>query len=177
MNKPAATRAGELRRAFDRGFAATPQVAAKHHADLLAIALSSAPYALQLGAVAGLYANKKITRIPTQTTALLGVAGFRGLILPVYDLAILIGLPALEAPRWVATVAGADLAIAFDAFEGHLRLPKNAVVPNESVDGGRQHISHLLRSTDTLRTVINLTSALRPILDQDLIEGNSVHEQ
>ncbi len=96
------------------------------------------------------------------------MAGFRGAILPIYDLAALVGLPASEKARWFAIVAGAELAVAFETFDGHVSVPADAVVPNESQEGSRRHFSHLLRSTDGLRAVINLASVLHPVTGTEL---------
>jgi len=163
MNSNTHLRAGELQRAFDEGFARAPEQTAENHINLLAVSIAGAPYALELKGIAGLYANKKITRIPSHAPGLLGVAGFRGAILPVYDLAALIGFPATEKPRWFAIVAGTDLAIAFETFDGHLSVPADTVVPSDSQEGNRRHFSHVLRSTDGLRAVINLSSVLLPV--------------
>ena len=156
-------RADELKRTFDQGFAQVPALSSKNHINLLAISLAGTPYALELKDIAGLYANKKVTRIPARTPGLLGIAGFRGAILPIYDLAALVGLPASEKVRWFAIVAGAELAVAFDTFDGHVSVPADAIVPNESQDGNRRHFSHLLRSSGGLRAVVNLSSVLHPV--------------
>ena len=160
-------KAAQLRATFDRAFAVEPETGTFDTIDLLAISLSGAPYALPLTAVSSLHAHKKITRIPVQATGLLGVAGFRGVILPVYDLGALIGAPAAATPHWLAMMAKEGVAIAFETFDGHLRLPKDALVANESAEGGRQHLSHLIRTGDVLRGVIDLATALRPILGHD----------
>lgn len=168
MTLNAHQRANELKRAFDQGFAQVPAPTSRNQVNLLAISLAGAPYALELKDIAGLYANKKITRIPARARGLLGVAGFRGAILPIYDLAALVGLPASERPRWFAIVAGAELAVAFETFDGHVSVPVESVIPNESQDGNRRHFSHLLRSADGLRDVINLPSVLHPIAETEL---------
>jgi purine-binding chemotaxis protein CheW len=157
-------RASELRSAFDRAFTEVPHASNTEVLDLLGISIYGNPYALRLEEIAGLYANKKITRIPVQATGLLGIAGFRGAILPVYDLGALIGLPRAEKPAWLAIVAKTDVAFAFESFDGHLRVAKDTLAPNDSKEGGRQHLSHLLPSSGALRGVIDIASALRPIV-------------
>ncbi len=89
-------RAAELRDAFDRVFAEAHPPAPPPSEDLLAIRIASEPYALRLTEIAGLFADRKITPVAGRVSALLGIAGFRGLIVPVYDLQVLLGCPPLE---------------------------------------------------------------------------------
>ena len=85
-----AERAEEMRADFDRGFAAARRVdiAAKH--DLIAIRVGTEPFAIRLTEVSGLFADRKITRVPGSHNALLGIAGFRGALVPVYGLRALL---------------------------------------------------------------------------------------
>jgi purine-binding chemotaxis protein CheW len=163
MSSLSSTQADHMRRAFDAAFARAPEQKDDHTVDLLGITLFGAAYALKLGDVSGLYAGKKIARMPASKPGLLGIAGFRGVILPVYDLATLIGLPASVAPKWLAIAKPGDIAIAFDSFDGHLRVPEEAVAVNEYKDGVRQYVSHLTQSQDGLCGVIDLDNALKPV--------------
>lgn len=162
MNEPHASRAQELQRAFDRGFASLPDTKVEDTQDLLGISLYGNAYALQLSEVSGVFSNKKIARTPAIARGLLGVAGFRGAILPVYDLAVLIGLPPSVKPRWIAVVKPGDIAVAFEAFDGHLRVPKHFIAANTYKDGGRQYLSHLIDMNGEIRGVVDLAFALKP---------------
>jgi chemotaxis signal transduction protein len=117
-------RAEELRRAFDRSFAEPPAAAAAPHVDLLAIRAGETPLALRVAEVTGLVADKAITPVPSAFPELVGVAGFRGAIVPVWRLAPLLGLRADGPPRWMVLVAsGSDtFALAFEHLDGHLRV-------------------------------------------------------
>lgn len=160
-----------LRAAFDRAFATQPDVRKQDTTDLLGISLAGSPYALPLDSISTLHTNKKITRIPAQARGLLGISGFRGLIVPVYDLAVLVGLPPTQTHRWLALAGKYGLALAFENFDGHMRLPRDAVVPSDSKHGGREYLRYLVRTGNALRGVIDLATALRPVLGQDLAEG------
>lgn len=157
------SQAQALKQEFDSGFASLPERKEEHTADLLSITLLGTQYALHLSSVLGLYANKKITRVPAAKPGLLGIAGFRGIILPVYDLAALIGLPAGAHPKWLAVAKSGDVAIAFEAFGGHLRVPESALATNDYKDGVRRFVSQLVQSEDGLRGVIDLETALKPV--------------
>jgi chemotaxis signal transduction protein len=168
MNKQTGQRAAELRAAFDEGFAALPNMEGQKRRDLLAVTLANGSYALELADIAGIYIDKKITRIPSQSVGLLGIAGFRGTILPVYDLAVLLGLPPLENPKWIAVAANAGVAIAFETYDGHLRVSQEDAAANESAEGVRRHVRYLLRTPDGLRAIINLSSALQKVTGTEL---------
>ena len=92
-------RAAQLRRDFDSSFANPPPVAGEAVQDLLAIRLGARRFALRLSEIAGLYADKRITPVPGAAAGMLGIAGFRGSILPVYDLQRLLDLSSGSASR------------------------------------------------------------------------------
>ena len=79
----------------------------------------------------GCSAGKKITRVPG-SHATCGIAGFRGASLPVYDLQACSAIRARQTPRWLVIAAAAPVALAFEAFEGHLRVSPDAIVPQQS---------------------------------------------
>jgi chemotaxis signal transduction protein len=160
-------RAAALRVAFDRGFAEPAQIDTDPTEDFLAIRLGSEPHVLRLNEIAGLFADKKITRVPGRVAALLGIAGFRGAIVPVYDLAALLGHRMSEAPRWLAIAAGVPVAFAVASFEGHLRITRDAVLPQGAGDHARKYVREFLRANDLVRAVIHLPAILDAIKRQD----------
>jgi len=163
---PLAQRAAELRRNFDRSFAEPPRSRQAASLDLLAIRLGGEPYALHLAAVTGLFAGKKFTRLPQAAPELLGIAGFRGSVVPVYDLRVLLGCADGEAPRWLVIAAASAVALAFDGFDGHLRLPLDAIAPQGPGESTRPHVRELVRvaaSDLPLRSLIDVDSVVASI--------------
>jgi purine-binding chemotaxis protein CheW len=160
-------RAAQLRHEFDRAFAAPPPVPQAAPVDLLAIRLGAEPYALRLAEVGGLFADKKLTRLPQAGHACLGIAGFRGSLVPVYDLRVLLDCPGRAAPRWLVVTADGTLALAFDAFDGHLRLAPDSLAQPEQGAAAHPHIHGLARaearSPGPLRTIVNLASVLKAV--------------
>jgi chemotaxis signal transduction protein len=157
-----AQRAAELRREFDRNFTEPPSVGKSTSHDLLAIRLDEQHFALHLSDIAGLFADKKITPVPGASGFLLGIAGFRGAIAPVYDLQRLLGCSAVRDPRWLVIAASASVGFAFAAFDGQLRVPASAVTPQQNGDmhsltGGVVH------HEGVLRPIIELSLALKAI--------------
>jgi chemotaxis signal transduction protein len=155
-----ARRARELRLDFDRSFAAPPRSETVETTDFLAIRIGTEAAALRLSEIAGLYVDKEITRVPGTGVALIGIAGFRGTILPVYSLSGLLGLKVIETPRWLVVAAGASLALAFEGFEGHLRIDRASILPQQAVEG-HFHAREYVRAHALVRPIIDLPSVLR----------------
>jgi chemotaxis signal transduction protein len=155
-----ARRARELRFDFDRSFAAPPRSETVETADFLAIRVGNEAAALRLSEITGLYVDKEITRVPGTGVALIGIAGFRGTILPVYSLEGLLGLTMNETPRWLVVAAGASVALAFQGFEGHLRIDRVSILPQQAVEG-HFHAHEYVRAHTLVRPIIDLPSVLR----------------
>jgi chemotaxis signal transduction protein len=122
-----------LRAAFDRAFAEPFRLDAPASESLLAIRAGNEPFALRLAEIAGLFADRKISHVPGNMPALLGLAGFRGALVPVYSLQVLLAHAAARAaagvPRWIVLAAAAPVAFAFEVLEGQLRVSPEAILP------------------------------------------------
>jgi purine-binding chemotaxis protein CheW len=154
-------RAAELRTDFDRSFAAPLRADTAQKLDLLAVRVGSECCAIRLSDITGLFADRKITRVPGSNAALLGIAGFRGAVLPVYSLRTLLGRAGMQMPRWLVIAAAAPVALAFDVFEGHLRAAADAILPQQSTMGGCAR--EFIRTADTVRSVLHLPSAIETL--------------
>ena len=163
---PLAQRAAELRRNFDRSFAVPPRSRQAASLDLLAIRLGGEPYALHLAAVSGLFAGKKFTRLPQAAPEFLGIAGFRGSVVPVYDLRVLLACASGAPPRWLVVASGTPVALAFDGFDGHLRLPREGIARQERSDAARPHVRELARVAGLSRPIVDLASILEAIRER-----------
>jgi purine-binding chemotaxis protein CheW len=152
-------RAAALRREFDQSFALPPRTESVATEDFLAVRIGAEACALRLGEISGLFADRKITPVPGGGPAQLGIAGFRGTILPVYSLQALLGRPSPERPRWLVVAAGAPVALGFEAFQGHLRVARSAVLTQKSAER-RFHARQYIRAQSLVRPVIELASVL-----------------
>ena len=151
------TRAVEMRRAFDHGFAAPPRAEAPPQLDLLAIRCADHGFALPLSEVLAVYTERKIVPAPSPVPELLGLVGVRGLVAPAYDLRSLLGYGAGAAPRWLALLRAPEpFAIGFELFEQHLRVPTTDVIA-ASDDGGGAH--------PFARGSVKLATGPRPLID------------
>jgi purine-binding chemotaxis protein CheW len=164
LNAPQSTsRAALLRRDFDRSFAEAPREQPMSSIDLLAIGVCGDPYALRLSAVAGLFAGKKVTRLPGAAPELLGIVGFRGSVVPVYDLRVLLGYPAGDVPRWLLVAAASPAALGFDALEGYLQVPGERIAQSRQDEATRPHVHEVARVADS-GTQAGV-ALLRPLVD------------
>ncbi|SMH46611.1 chemotaxis protein CheW [Azospirillum agricola] len=151
-----------MRDAFDRSFALPRQSPAAQTEEFAAIRLGAEPYALALRDLARLEAARPVVPLPGGRAGLLGVAGIGGRLVPVFGLAALLGLERMpDAPRWFA-LAGRDdgreepLAFAFDRFDGHVAVAREALDEAGSA-GPRPHVRQVLRRDgEPPRLVIDL---------------------
>jgi chemotaxis signal transduction protein len=150
-------KAAELRQDFDGSFAEEPHAASTQTEDLLSIRIDNDPYALRLTEIAGLFADRAITPLPGPAPELLGIAGIRGAMIPIYDLRRLLGYAGNGAPRWFVLTANATIGLSFDQFEAHLRLPHAAIVREERADTA---IREVARNAQSILPIIHLPSVL-----------------
>ena len=162
MSPPTRISAEDLRSSFDRAFAEPPREEGHAECDLLAIRVAGDPYAIRLTEVAGLFAGRAITPIPTRAEGLLGVAGIRASLVPVYALRSFLGYPAEDAPRWMVVVAGKSaLGVAFDDLDGHLRVPLESLASQDARP--EKHLHETVRAPGGARPVIHLPSLAEAI--------------
>jgi chemotaxis signal transduction protein len=166
-------RLARLREDFDRSFA---EPARRHDADfaeLLAIRSGGRPYALRLSQTSGLHCDRPVTALPGPQAALLGVAGFSGAIVPVYDLAVLLGHPGPERPRWLVLAAGSPpLALAFHDLDGHVRVPASTIVGGADGNAGPDVLAGMVPLPGGTRPIVDLPSA-RAVVHQ--LTGHTTH--
>ncbi len=155
----------ELRRAFDRSFVELQRFEPVATEDFLSIHVGGEPYVLRLTEIAGLFVDKKVTELPTRVAELRGVAAFRGAMVPVYDLAPLLGYSPSKATRWMVMAATARVALAFDAFDGHFRFPL-AAIASRPESNSQDHIRQIVRADGGIRSIIHLPSVIAAIRNQ-----------
>ncbi|HEY4102755.1 MAG TPA: chemotaxis protein CheW, partial [Polyangiaceae bacterium] len=114
-------------------------------------------YALRLSDVASLHTDRPLTPAPSELSELRGIAGFRGVLTPVYDLGALLGYAATPTARWLCVARGSSpIAFLFESFESHLRLAPERI----SAGDGSKH---------AIRGTVQADSAAIPWLDLPLL--------
>ncbi|WP_306213668.1 chemotaxis protein CheW [Actinoplanes sp. RD1] len=159
MSPEVRRRLDTLRTDFDRSFAEPARRHEEQFAELLAVRAGGRPYALLLSQASGLYSDKPVTPLPGPQSALLGLAGFGGATVPVYDLAALLGHAQPERPRWLVSAAGSPpLALAFHELDGHYRITTTEIV-GATGGAGRELVSGMVPLPGGTRPLIDLPAA------------------
>jgi purine-binding chemotaxis protein CheW len=157
-------RAAELRQAFDQSFAAAPQRVEAPTETFLAIGSGSDLYALRLAEISSLHADKKIVPLPSESTDLIGLASFRGTLVPVFDLRVLLGYSPASMPRWLVLLAcKTPVGVAFERFDGYFAATSDAIARDASADRRQPHMAEAVRTADQLRPIVGLVSILDSI--------------
>jgi chemotaxis signal transduction protein len=155
--------AADLRLEFDQAFAA-PAAVAPATVDLLAVRVAGAAYALRLSEIGGLRADRRIMPLPGAAPELLGLAGLRGTLAAIYDLAPFLGHDRSESARWVV-LAGADrtVGLAFEELAGFLRVAPQALTSEAGPAPARRHVSGVVQVDGALRPLVDVGSILETI--------------
>jgi chemotaxis signal transduction protein len=152
-----------LRRAFDQAFASPAADPSREVEPFVLLKVGDGAYAIRVREIRGFAAARKIVALPSAVRELLGLAGFRGSLVPVYDLAGLLGHgPLGRPPCWFILCGDADpLALAFADFDGyveHLRADLRSRGTEE-----RSHVREVLVHGTGARSVIDIPSIISAV--------------
>jgi chemotaxis signal transduction protein len=153
----------ELRRAFDDGFAAPAADLSREVEPFVLLKVLDHPYGMRVREIRGFAAARKVIALPSPIPGLLGLAGFRGSLVPVYDLASLLGYGALDQPpRWFILCGDPDpLALAFAEFDGYAEHSWADLRPRGTEE--RKHVREVLVRGSTARSVIDVPSIIQTV--------------
>ena len=175
---PTSARVVELRSTFDRERAAPFSSRTEEETEsLLAIRVSRDAYAIRVSEIAGLATDRKIAAFPSPIPELLGVAGIRGTLVPVYSLTGLLGYGAETGQvRWLVLCGSEEpFGLAFSDFEGYLRMPRTQLHQAEQRDVMRTHVTYVARAPDMVRAVVSIPLLRETI--QERCRKNSVPKE
>jgi chemotaxis signal transduction protein len=124
----------------------------------LAVRVARDAYAIRVSEISGISTDRKVVALPSPIPELLGVAGLRGAIVPVYSLAALLGYGREAGQvRWLV-LCGTDepFALAFSGLEGYLRVPQAELYAAEQKDVTRTFVTYVARATEMVRAVVSI---------------------
>jgi len=158
-DREGSARAAQLRREFDRAFAEPPRAEAlEAPVALLALRAGTDSCVVRLSDMQGLLARPTIVPLPGPLPELLGLAGVRGALIPVFSLAALRGHPAGDAaPPWIMLVeADGPVGLAFEEMLGYVTLDHSEVAALPRGRGATE--TQAARVGDALRPLIDVSS-------------------
>jgi purine-binding chemotaxis protein CheW len=159
-----------LREAFDHSFAQAPAVEAAS-ASVLAVRVGGDRYGMRLSDIAGIHRGKVIARVKSSLPELLGMANLRGLIAPVYDLAMLLGHPPAGEPRWLVLSKGrVAIGLAFEALEAHLAVELDRLSSGEG-SNARPYLAGAIPHEEGNLAMVRVTSIVDRILARTASSG------
>ena len=168
-------RVEELRAAFDAVFAEPPPAPAGQTDDFLTVEVGTDSYALRLTEMDGVHRAPQLTPLPGAPALLLGIAAVRGRVVPVFDLASLLGYGRGEAqpPAIVLCRSERSVGLALGAIGRHFRVPPTEVQSRGSRDSGRAHVHAFVRTGDAVRPVVDIGSVLEAIRSRAAKSGSA----
>jgi chemotaxis signal transduction protein len=158
-------RVEELRAAFDAVFAEPPPAFAGQTDDFLTVEVGTDSYALRLAEMDGVHRAPRLTPLPGTPGLLLGVATVRGRVVPVFDLASLLGYGRgeVQPPAIVLCRGERPVGLALGMVGRHFRVPSAEVQARGLRDSGRAHVHAFVRAEGAVRPVIDIGSVLEAI--------------
>jgi len=153
----------EARAEFDRAFASAAAPPAARREGALAVMVGADRYVLRVSELNGVFVDRPVTWIPANTKAFLGVAVLGTAVLPVWDLRVLLGYPAQGRPRWLASVGGWTVALAFDAYAGHLEPDAGAFSAADPGAAAGEQVREMVAWEGTLLPVLDVERVIRGI--------------
>jgi hypothetical protein len=159
--------AESLKQAFDATFAAPLALDRQSAESFLALTIEAHAYAIPVREVAGLVAARKIVPIGSPVRGMLGLAGIRGNLVPVYSLPALLGYARDEEPaRWfLLCEAAVQVALAFARFDGYVETPGLAQGARDAVVRDSKGVRELIRVPPLMDTIASLAKgAIAPSL-------------
>ncbi|HKO53719.1 MAG TPA: chemotaxis protein CheW [Polyangiaceae bacterium] len=153
-----------LRREFDQSFALPVADVEAATLDFLAIRVAGDPYAVSLSEIQSLHADCKLVVAPSLLPELLGFSGFRSVLMPVYDLAQLLGYRGGLSARWLVVANSfAPIAFAFGDFDSHLRVTQERVSAPETDESKAAALGGAVQNAGVTLPLLHLPSLVEAI--------------
>ena len=154
-------RVGALKTAFDGTFAVPAQPPAVGAQRVLLLTVGGTPCVVAVEECAGVVPAGAIVRLPSTMSAFRGLTTVRGAVLPVYDLATLLGLePHPVARPWLLLAAGLHpVALVADSVDGYASVPASVVVTAAAAS----HALNVVTIEGTARRLVALERIVKSI--------------
>ena len=129
------SRIGEMRRLFDESFAVAPIEQITQLEPMLAITLEGECFAIPISEISGLVVlTEKIVPVPSRVPEMLGLTGVRGIVVPVFSLAELLGFNSQrEQAHWLVFCGERQnpVALAFETMERMFEVSSTEIIAHQ----------------------------------------------
>jgi purine-binding chemotaxis protein CheW len=141
---------------FDESFASAPGSEQQPLVPLIAILVSGDPAVLRARDILGIAKVKRILPFPSVFAEVIGIAGMRGVVVPVFDLAKLLQMPTAQGRTDWLVLANREspIAFAFEKFEGQVEVSPAAIFSAETPSGA-----------DGPTLLARVGSSIRPVVE------------
>lgn len=154
--------AAKLRLEFDQSFASPPATTREELATVLALTIEGNRFAVRSSQIAGIAKCGKIVAVPARSRALLGLAGIRGELLPVYSLHELLGCARAGNSRWLLLCdAPVRIALAFEEFQGCFKVASGA----------------FSAGADAARSIVAINGEAHTLIEISMLARDITHSQ
>lgn len=167
MSEVTDTYLARLRREFDESFARPPPERGQAPEPILEVELGGARAVLKADALSGIQHGRRIVPVRGGLPELLGIGGLHGEIVPVYDLAQLMGTGrgSRQWSWWALPRGDVPIAFAFERLWGYAAVPPEAFTVQQG-EGRGAAASELLRREGRLLPVVDLERLARAVIER-----------
>ena len=161
---PPQSSAAELGRIFDESFVREAVSSYARYERFLLIRAGEEPFAVRTLDIAELLAGRRVIRVPSRMPETLGILAVRGVVIPVFELARLLGRSASgRRQSWVMVInRESPIALAFDKFDGQVEVPQSAVYDDDRPDP-QTYVQQIVKIGAAVRAIVDVGSMVRAI--------------
>lgn len=143
-----------LRREFDHSFSRPRSGEVRKTEWVVVLGLGGGRVAVRIDQLGAIHSGRKVVQVPSENAALVGLAGVRGRVVPVFDLASLLGL-GRSPPQW-RWLAVASLSVPAGFSFERLELQAEIELGTE-----------LVTLPDGVIPVVDLRAVLSPVAERE----------
>lgn len=149
-----------MRLAFDRDFESVRASAVEETEPYVVVRVGGERVALRVAALSSIEVGARVMPVPLDLPVLMGLAGVRSVLVPVYRLATLIGVATSGETQQVIAVcrAPSPVGLALDGLVGQVEAPRSARQP--AGPAARKHVAELLQTEDGFQPIVDVSSVI-----------------
>jgi purine-binding chemotaxis protein CheW len=130
---------------------------------MIAFRIGGVALAVRVQHLTGVIKRGIILPVPSIVPELLGVAVVRGVLVPVFKLAALLGIPPSGEAQWLMMMnRETPIAFAFEGLEGRIEVGREHISVDET-SSQRNHMHQLAEVGSVVRAVIDVPGLIKTI--------------